>query len=85
MQNITADAYLEPFPHLIFHNFYDDKELALIWEELEFYTKPDKLFDGFSKRICVPLSTSSGKIKYIYIILFMIYLIYFFVCIIHSA
>ena len=36
MQNISADAYLEPFPHLIFHNFYDDKELRLIWDELNF-------------------------------------------------
>ena len=45
MQNISADAYIEPFPHLIFHNFYDEKELKLIWEELKFYTKPNKLFD----------------------------------------
>ena len=45
MQNISADAYLEPFPHLIYHNFYDDSELKLIWEELDFYTKPNKLFD----------------------------------------
>ena len=45
MQNITADAYTDPFPHLIFHNFYDDEELKLIWQELDFYTKPNKLFD----------------------------------------
>ena len=45
MQNISADAYIEPFPHIIYHNFYDDKELNLIWEELDFYTKPNKLFD----------------------------------------
>ena len=44
-QNITADAYTDPFPHLIFHNFYDEEELDLIWEELNFYTKPNKLFD----------------------------------------
>ena len=31
--------------HLIFHNFYNDEELDLIWEELNFYTKPDKLLD----------------------------------------
>ena len=24
MQNISADAYIEPFPHLVFHNFYND-------------------------------------------------------------
>ena len=45
MQNITADAFIDPFPHLIFHNFYDDEELKLIWQELDFYTKPGKLFD----------------------------------------
>ena len=45
MQNITADAYIEPFPHLVFHNFYTDEELELIWEELKFYTKPNKLLD----------------------------------------
>ena len=45
MQNIRADAYIEPFPHIIFHNFYTDEELKLIWEELDFLTKPDKLFN----------------------------------------
>ena len=45
MQNISADAYIEPFPHLVFHNFYTDEELDLIWEELNFYTRPKKLFD----------------------------------------
>ena len=38
--------YLEPFPHIIFDNFYDDNELSLIWEELNFYTKPNKLLGG---------------------------------------
>ena len=70
MQNITADAYLEPFPHLIFHNFYDDKELDLIWEELVFYTKPDKLFEvedyqgvvGYTKAKAIHLdSVYTGK------------------------
>ena len=36
-------VYKEPFPHLILENFYDEKELELIWEELKFYTKPKKL------------------------------------------
>ena len=45
MQNIRADSYLEPFPHIIFHNFYNEKELELIWEELDFYTKPGKLVE----------------------------------------
>ena len=45
MQNISADAYIKPFPHIIFHNFYTEEELNLIWEELDFLTKPDKLFN----------------------------------------
>lgn len=45
MQNIRADSYLEPFPHIIFHNFYNEEELELIWEELDFYTKPGKLVE----------------------------------------
>ena len=35
----------EPFPHLIVEDFYDEKELELIWEELNFYTKPGKFLD----------------------------------------
>ena len=70
MQNISADANLEPFPHIIFHNFYDDYELELIWEELNFYTKPKKLFDvedyqgvvGFTKAKAIQLdSVYQGK------------------------
>ena len=45
MENIQADSYLEPFPHIIFHNFYNEEELELIWEELNFYTKPGKLVE----------------------------------------
>ena len=45
MQNISADAYIEPFPHMVFHDFYTDEELDLIWEEFKFYTRPNKLFD----------------------------------------
>mgnify|MGYP003307461536 CR=1 FL=1 len=44
-EEISAEAIQNPFPHLIFHNFYNDEELDLIWEELNFYTKPDKLLD----------------------------------------
>ena len=43
MQNLHCDAYTDPFPHIILHDFYDDEELELIWEELNFYTKPGKL------------------------------------------
>ena len=44
--NISADVFQEPFPHIIFHNFYDESELKLIWEELDFYTKDGKLFEA---------------------------------------
>ena len=40
---LEATLYDDPFPHLIVENFYDDEELKLIWEELDFYTKPGKL------------------------------------------
>ena len=39
-------AFKKPFPHLILKNFYDKKDLDLIWEELSFYTKPGKLFEA---------------------------------------
>ena len=42
----NVKVYKEPFPHLIVENFYDEKELELIWEELNFYTKPGKLLDA---------------------------------------
>jgi hypothetical protein len=32
----------EPFPHLIVENMYNEEELELIWEELNFLTKPHK-------------------------------------------
>ena len=33
----------KPFPHLVIEDFYDKEDLELIWEELKFYTKPNKL------------------------------------------
>ena len=44
----TLDTFLlkDPFPHMIVENFYNDDELKLIWEELDFYTKDGKLFDA---------------------------------------
>ena len=42
----NVKAYKEPFPHLIVEDFYDEKELELIWEELNFYTKPGKLLEA---------------------------------------
>ena len=43
METIKGSGFKEPFPHLIFSNFYNEQELDLIWEELNFYTKPNKL------------------------------------------
>ena len=42
-EKLVCDVFEKPFPHLIGHNFYNDDELELIWEELKFYTKPGKL------------------------------------------
>jgi len=46
MQDIEVNISTTPFPHAIFRNFYNDRELDLIWEELNFYTKPNKLLDA---------------------------------------
>ena len=45
METLVADTYQDPFPHAIIKNFYNKEELDLIWEELNFYTKPNKLLD----------------------------------------
>ena len=46
METLQAKAYKDPFPHLIIKNFYNEEELKLIWEELNFYTKPGKLLEA---------------------------------------
>ena len=46
MKKLEGSVFEEPFPHLIVENFYDKKELELIWEELTFYTKPGKLLEA---------------------------------------
>tara|TARA_B100001094_G_scaffold193452_1_gene187380 strand:+ start:282 stop:965 length:684 start_codon:yes stop_codon:yes gene_type:complete len=46
MESLEAEAFTEPFPHLIIKNLYNKNELELIWEELKFYTKPGKLLDA---------------------------------------
>ncbi len=46
MQNLDIKTYENPFPHFIIYNFYDEDELKLIWEELDFYTKDGKLFEA---------------------------------------
>ena len=46
METLDIDLYRDPFPHMIVKNFYNESELKLIWEELDFYTKDGKLFDA---------------------------------------
>ena len=46
METLDTDLYRDPFPHMIVKNFYNDSELKLIWEELDFYTRDGKLFDA---------------------------------------
>ena len=46
METLEGIAYTKPFPHLIIKNFYNENELKLIWEELNFYTKPGKFLDA---------------------------------------
>ena len=45
METVVGEGFVEPFPHLIIKNFYNEDELQLIWEELKFFTKPDKLIN----------------------------------------
>ena len=46
METLEGIAYLKPFPHLIIKNFHNENELKLIWEELNFYTKPGKFLEA---------------------------------------
>jgi Rps23 Pro-64 3,4-dihydroxylase Tpa1-like proline 4-hydroxylase len=46
METLDTDLFKDPFPHMIVKNFYNDSELKLIWEELDFYTKDGKLFEA---------------------------------------
>ena len=46
METIRGSGYQKPFPHLILKNFYTQEELRLIWQELNFYTQPGKLFEA---------------------------------------
>ena len=45
-ERLEAELYVEPFPLMVVSNFYNDMELTLIWQELEFYTAPNKLLDA---------------------------------------
>tara|TARA_A100000172_G_C2997573_1_gene95149 strand:- start:44 stop:715 length:672 start_codon:yes stop_codon:yes gene_type:complete len=65
LSTIGVRSYKKPFPHLILENFYDENELELIWEELKFYTKPNKLFGvkdydgavGYTNAQAIPLDS----------------------------
>ena len=43
MEELICDTYEAPFPHIIVKNFFNEEELKLIWQELEFYSHPGKL------------------------------------------
>ena len=45
MESLKAETFEEPFPYMIIYDFYNKEELKLIWEELNFYTKPNKLLE----------------------------------------
>ena len=36
-------ALKNPFPHVIIKNVYEEDELEMIWDELKFFTRPNKL------------------------------------------
>ena len=67
MQNIQAEVFFEPFPHVIFHNLYNNDELHLIWEELNYYTKPGKLLEkpgsGVSPGAGLIVNTPVGPLR----------------------
>ncbi len=46
MEKLEAIVDEFPFPHMIIENFYNEHELKLIWEELNFYTKPGKFLEA---------------------------------------
>ena len=46
METLEISLYVNPFPLMVIENFYNEEELSLIWEELNFYTKPGKLLNA---------------------------------------
>jgi len=46
METLQITLYANPFPLMVVENFYNEDELSLIWEELNFYTRPEKLLDA---------------------------------------
>ena len=45
-ETLEAELFVEPFPLMVIKNFYNDFELALIWQELNYYTAPNKLLEA---------------------------------------
>tara|TARA_B100000963_G_scaffold337304_1_gene333176 strand:- start:32145 stop:32759 length:615 start_codon:yes stop_codon:yes gene_type:complete len=43
MEKVEVKFNQTPFPHVVIKNFYNDDELKLIWQELDFLTYPNKL------------------------------------------
>ena len=43
MSTLDIDLIMEPFPHMIIRDTFDEQELALIWRELEFLNSPYKM------------------------------------------
>lgn len=61
-ETLELDVWYDPFPHLIVKNFYNKEELDLIWEELNFYTKPGKLLKDPKNFGAIPGATNSAGI-----------------------
>lgn len=59
-ETIECSVFIDPFPHLIIENFYSSEELKLIWEELNFYTKPGKLLPAKNFGGIESMTNSSG-------------------------
>ena len=45
-EELVCDVFSDPFPHMIVRNYYNDDELKLLWQELDFYTHPGKLLNA---------------------------------------
>ena len=45
-EQLEAEVFCDPFPLMVINNFYNEKELKVIWKELDFYTEPNKLLDA---------------------------------------
>lgn len=62
MEKDNILLYKEPFPHLVAYDFYNQEELDLIWEELNFYTKPGKFLSAENFAGIVGYTNSHGLI-----------------------